>query len=354
VREEQVADVGGPRIAVLGAGANGGGIGADLVRSGHDVTFIEQWPAHVEAMRKRGIRVEFPEVTVTTPVRVLHLCEVATLRQPFDVVFVLLKAYDTRWGCELVSPLVAPNGIVVGLQNGMTVEDVAAAVGRERTLGAVIEVSSAMFEPGVVERHSPHARSWFTVGAVHPSAQARAEEVAAILRAAGTVEVTDDIRSAKWMKLVVNAAELVPSGILDLPIAETVRIPAMHDLMVRAGHEAVDSALATGNRMVPIFGHTSVDPESPHEYVTDLLDALLTHYVLPHTKSTVLQDWMKGRHSEVDEINGLVTREHVERGASAPVNAAATAIARSIEAGELSRGVHNIALLEELAAAGRA
>ena len=44
-------------IAIVGAGANGAGIGADLTRAGLDVTFIEQWPAHVEAIRKKGLRV---------------------------------------------------------------------------------------------------------------------------------------------------------------------------------------------------------------------------------------------------------------------------------------------------------
>ena len=48
------------RIAVLGTGANGAGIGADLIRAGLDVTFIEQWPDHVEAMRSRGIEVKCP------------------------------------------------------------------------------------------------------------------------------------------------------------------------------------------------------------------------------------------------------------------------------------------------------
>ena len=48
------------RIAVLGTGANGAGIGADLIRAGLDVTFIEQWPDHVEAMRSRGIEVRMP------------------------------------------------------------------------------------------------------------------------------------------------------------------------------------------------------------------------------------------------------------------------------------------------------
>ncbi len=87
----------GKRIAVVGAGANGAAIGADLIRAGLDVTFIEQWPAHVEAMRAKGIRIDMPKETHTTPVRVFHVCDVATLRETFDVVFVVVKAYDTRW-----------------------------------------------------------------------------------------------------------------------------------------------------------------------------------------------------------------------------------------------------------------
>ena len=55
--------MGSPRIAVLGTGANGASIGADMTRAGLDVTFIDQWPAHVEAMRKAGIRIEMPDET---------------------------------------------------------------------------------------------------------------------------------------------------------------------------------------------------------------------------------------------------------------------------------------------------
>lgn len=93
-----------PRIAVLGTGAQGASIGADLLRAGLDVTYIEQWPAHVEAMRARGIEVRLPDETHVTPVHPLHLCEVATLREPFDIVFIVVKAYDTRWVAELIAP----------------------------------------------------------------------------------------------------------------------------------------------------------------------------------------------------------------------------------------------------------
>ena len=149
------------RIAIVGAGANGAGIGADLTRAGLDVTIIEQWPAHVDAMRKNGIRVVMPDETLVTPVRVFHVCEVATLREAYAIVLIVVKAYDTRWACELIKPLVESDGLVVGLQNGMTIDDVAAIVGPERTLGAVIEVicSNRASSCGRLRRRNPSSAS---------------------------------------------------------------------------------------------------------------------------------------------------------------------------------------------------
>lgn len=331
-----------PRIAVLGTGANGAGIGADLTRAGHDVTFIEQWPAHVEAMRRHGVRVEMPDRTEVTPVTVLHLCEVAELREGFDLVFLLVKAYDTRWASELIAPLVADDGLVVGLQNGMTVDDIAGIIGAHRTLGAVIEVSANMFEPGVVERQSPPEKSWFALGGVHPATVGREESVASVLRAAGTVEVSSDIRSSKWMKLVANAAELVPSAILDLPLGEAVRLPGMREFMVATGREAIRTCLDTSNRLMPIFGMTEADIVDPDQYAVRLLDMVLEEFTLPTTRTTVLQDWMKGRRSEVEQINGLVVREQERLGGSAPCNARVVELAREIEAGRRDASPENL------------
>src|ERR1019366_6812888 len=154
------------RIAVLGAGANGGSIGADLTRAGEDVTLIEQWPAHVEAIRTNGLLVNMPDESIRTEVNVLHLCEVATLRRKFDVVLMLMKAYDSGWAAQLIEPYLADDGLLVGVQNGMTVNTIAAVVGAHRTLGSVIEITSMMFEPGIIERHSAPPRSWFAVGSL--------------------------------------------------------------------------------------------------------------------------------------------------------------------------------------------
>ncbi len=338
-----------PRIAVLGTGAQGAGIGADLIRAGHDVTLIEQWPAHVEAMRERGIEVRLPLETVITPAQPVHFCDVATLREPFDVVLVLVKAYDTRWTVELIAPHLADDGVVVGVQNGMTMDDIAAVVGPHRTLGAVIEMASNMFDPGVVNRQNAPADSWFAVGGVDPRAHERAAEVREIMSCTGTVEVSDDIRSSKWMKLVANAGELVPSAILDLPLADAVRLPGVHEFMIRCGAEAARAALADGSRLVSIFGLSEDELTDPDSYAARLLGEVLDKYSLPDTRTTVLQDWMKGRRSEYRELNGHVAEVLARSGATAPFNAHVVELADRIERGELERGIH---LLDSLLSGG--
>ena len=337
--------MGGKKIAVVGTGANGAAIGADLTRAGLDVTFIEQWPSHVEAMRAKGIRVEMPTGTQTTPVRVLHVCEVATLRERFDVVFIVVKTYDTRWACELIKPLVDPRGLVIGIQNGMTIDAVASIMGPERTLGAVIEIASNMFEPGVVERQTPPAGTWFGVGAFDAATIGREDEIAALLGHAGSVEITKDIRSAKWMKLVVNAAEFLPSAILNLPLAEAVEVPGMREIMAAAGREAIRTGVAAGRQIVPILGIPRVETNDPDRYAEVLFEALLNGWTLPTTKVALLQDWMKGRRGEVDDINGLVVDEQRRLGGQAPVNAMLVDIAHRIERGELAADPANAALL---------
>jgi 2-dehydropantoate 2-reductase len=295
-------------------------------------------------MRRDGLRIEMPEATLTVPVRAHHLCEVATLRRPFDVVLIVLKAYDARWGAHLIAPLLAPDGLAVGVQNGMTAATIAAVVGPGRSLGCVIEVSSMMTEPGVVQRHSPPSRSWFAVGGLGPATAGREPEVADLLRHAGTVEEVAEIGAAKWMKLVSNCSTLVPTAILGLPMLAALRQPGMRELMIAAGQEALDVGAALGHSVLPIFGLTEADV-ADCRVVENLLDTLYAGFVLEQTTTTVLHDWLKGRRSEVDEINGLVVAEAARLGLEAPVNAALVEVTHRIERGELEPGVENLPLL---------
>jgi 2-dehydropantoate 2-reductase len=337
----------GPRIAFLGTGAQGASIAADFAAAGLDVTFIDQWPAHIEAIREKGITVNLPTRSFNVRVPALHVCEVAEVKRPFDLIFLVVKAYDTVWASHLAKSVLAEDGFIIGLQNGMTHEDIAHAVGRHRTIGAVIEIASNMWVPGVTNRQNDHDESWFALGALDPAQQHRVEGVADILRHSGRVEVVDDIRSAKWMKLVVNAAELIPSAIIDTALNDAARAPGMLEIMREAGYEAMRAALADGATIMPIIGMPPVMSNHPERYVDEIFAEVLKTFSREDTLTTSLQDWRKGRRAEVQEVNGWVVDILRAHGRDAPVNRRVVEIAFEIEAGRARPDPRNVDLLRQ-------
>ncbi len=335
------------RIAVVGTGANGAAIAADMTNAGFDVTCIEQWPAHVEAIRANGVTVRSPagEEKVTR-LDIHHLCEVAEVKRPFDLVYLVTKAYDARWHSELIKSVLAPDGLAVGLQNGMTLDDMADVLGPERTFASAIEIAGNCFEPGVVERQTPPEGTWFALGPYDESSPFdRVEELAVPLRSAGAVEVTEEVRSAKWMKLVANAAEMLPSAILGVPLVAALHVDGMREVMDAAGTEALDAALGLGCQIVPMFGQEGIGDLPPERYSAALLDAVLAGWSLEDTKVAILQDWLKGRKGEGEEMSGLVVREQERMGKDAPVNRMLVELSRRIESGELQPGIENAELM---------
>ena len=119
------------RIAVLGVGAIGSSIGADLTHAGYDVTLIDQWPAHVRAMKSNGLQVQFKDSQFQVPVKALHICDLSSAKLQFDIIFLAAKSKDTRWMSELIQPYLAPKGLLVATQNGMNDDTIASILGRD-------------------------------------------------------------------------------------------------------------------------------------------------------------------------------------------------------------------------------
>ena len=156
-----------------------------MVQAGEDVTFIDPWPAHVEHMRKHGLRVtharDVPEFTV--PVRALHVTDAQQLakEKPVDIAFVCMKSYDTAWAAMLIRQYLAPDGYVVSLQNCMNEETIAGVVGWGKTLGCIASsITVNLPEPGLIHRGAGKhgaAHTVFRAGEVHGRITPRAEEV---------------------------------------------------------------------------------------------------------------------------------------------------------------------------------
>lgn len=335
------------RIGIVGAGAVGASVGADLIRAGLNVTLIDQWPAHVEAMRADGLTVHLPAETQVTDVQPLHLCQIAELRESFDIVFTAVKTYDTRWVAELMKPVMRPDSVFVGLQNGMTIDVSAEILGAERTVGCAMGIAANMHNPGMVVRQVSPADTWFSVGTIDGPSTERLEQVASVLALAAHVEIGDDIRSAKWMKLIANIPEMLPSALLGVPLLEAAHMAGVRPVMDAMSREAYALALDLGITMLPSLGLSADEMPESDQYSLDLLDRVLSHFSQPDTRVAVLQDWEKGRRGELDAFSGYIVAKRAELNGVAPVNEAVLRLAERVERGELAPSPANAALLIE-------
>src|SRR5256885_5836455 len=163
------------RIGIIGVGAIGSVVGGLLTKAGHDVTLIDQWPDHVEAMKKVGLRLSGTCGEHLIPVRALLIHELQSVAEPFDAVFISVKSYDTEWALALgLSYLKKPDGIIVDFQNGINDERVAAVAGRDRGLGCGHTIGAGKDEPRHAIRTSP-SQGGFKIREHHGTATEHAE-----------------------------------------------------------------------------------------------------------------------------------------------------------------------------------
>src|SRR5687768_10062857 len=223
------------KIAVLGAGAIGSSVSADLTKAGYDITVIDQWPAQVEALKAKGLRITMPDGVVETPIRALHVCDLASSNLEFDIVFLTCKSNDDRWMAELIKPYLKADGVLTGVQNGFNDDTLASILGRNRVVGCALELSAEIFTPGQVKRNTTHKTTWLSVGELDGFYTPRVKEIAEILSKVGRCDVTGNIYGAKWTKLIANTMTMGPFGLLGLGNKDASGLPGMFDISVSLG-----------------------------------------------------------------------------------------------------------------------
>jgi 2-dehydropantoate 2-reductase len=339
------------KIAVLGAGAIGSSVSADLTKAGYDVTVIDQWPAQVEAMRAGGLHIQVADGDIDVPVRALHLCDLASARLEFDIVFLAVKSYDHRWLAEFIKPHLKADGVLVGVMNGMNDDSIASIVGRNRTIGCCIELSAEIFTPGLVQRNTTHQGTWFAVGELDGLYTPRVREIQSILSHVARCEVTGNIYGTRWTKLIANTMTMGPHGLLGLRNGEAIALPGMSDIAMALGRESMAVGAALGYRVEPIFGLRADEfAGSSDENLATTRSALMRH-VGGRSRTAPIHDHIKGRRSEMEFITGIVSRKGAELGIPTPCNDAVLEIDRKINRGELKMDASNFELLKARVAA---
>ncbi len=351
------------RIAVLAPGGVGSVLGGLLTKAGHDVRLIDQWPAHVEAMRARGLRVAlggyydskevngplhdagFDEVI---PVRAHHLYEVCTWGDKFDIVFITCKSYDSHWLAEFIKPYLSEEGFVVSLQNSTNPEWIAPIVGEERLICGILHAGGWLREPAFVWSTKPPGHpNVYNIGELDGRVTPRLRELAEIMGTARSTKMHTNIKGIMASKLVHNSMTGPITGLTNELVASVWSHPDCQDLVGRLGRESIEVVRALGYEIEPIFGLTATDYLAQPEELAKRIAWASTTEVHEGYPTMVRQDMMRGRPTEInDYLNGLIARKGREVGVPTPTHDAVLEVWARLERGEIAQDVSNLALVK--------
>ncbi len=300
-----------PKIAVVGAGAVGGYFGGLLARAGAPVTMIGR-PAFVEAVKKKGLFLD--TLQFQESVRVEASGELSAARGA-EIVLFCVKTTDNAATAQALAPLLAPGAFVVSLQNGVdNVEQIRAAAGIE-ALPAVVYVAASVPEPGRVKHVG---RGDLVIGPQNE----KTERVAAVFsRANVTCRISQNIEGELWTKLIWNCAL---NAISALGHAKYGQMAASADAW-KVVETVVYEVLAVA-RAAKIHPPGLEDPKAA------LAGALKIATQMSEALSSTGQDLNRGKRTEIDSLNGYISRRGAELGVPTPVNHALYALVKLAEA----------------------
>ena len=300
------------KIAVLGSGAMGGVYGTKLFSAGYDVTLIDIWKEHVEAIRANGLKVDglgegkFFKAKVTD-----NPDEIGVV----DLLIVLVKAYDTTTAIKSCKNIIGPDTVVVSLQNGIgNVEKLIDVVGSEHVIGGVTSHGSYVVCAGNI-CHTGH--SYTSIGELNGQETPRIKKVAEVLEKSGLapVVISNDVTKLIWKKLMGNISLNAISALCDIRNGQVIEFPETREISRLAVLEAAEVAKAKGITM-------DYDPvETGWNVIRDTAP----------NRSSMLQDVTVKRETEIEVINGAIVREGESLGIPTPVNKTLTALIKVIQ-----------------------
>jgi 2-dehydropantoate 2-reductase len=290
------------RVLVVGSGGVGGYFGGMLAQGNCEVCFVARG-AHLEAMRKSGLRIERAEGDI-------HLPHVAASDDPTffgipDVVLLCVKLWDIGAAARAVAPVIGPDTIVLSLQNGVQKDEmVGAAIGGGPVVGSVCYVASRISEPGVIHRTGTLQRLVF--GEYDRKRRPQTSRFLEACRRSGIdAAISADIRRSIWEKFVFLV------GLSAITTAMRSAIGA-----IRANPVGRAFLLELMQEVVKVGRAASVDLDAAYaEETLAFVDTLPAD-----TKSSMLVDLERGKRLELPWLSGYVAELGMKLGVPTPCN----------------------------------
>lgn len=302
------------KITIVGAGAMGCLYGAKLSNvPNHDVFLIDVWKEHIDAIRKHGLQLE--ENGETLVFDRLHAEYDAKRVGPSDLVIVFVKSPLTEQAVKSNRAVFGPETVALTLQNGLgNIDVICEEIGASNVIAGTTAHGATMLGPGKM-RHAGNGKT--IIGELNGFHTQRIERIAKLLIQAGIeTEFSENVLGLVWDKLLVNVGINALTGITKLQNGDLLQYPEIQMLLEKAVKEGEMVAKAKG---------ILLNYPDPVQHTKDVCAATAQN------KSSMLQDVLNHKQTEIDRMNGAIVREGAALGIATPVNMVLTKLIQFIQ-----------------------
>lgn len=285
-------------LLIFGTGAVGGYYGGMLARAGFNVTFVARGKNY-EILKEKGLTLIRDGKKENFPITVVETQLISTLQKIFDYILICVKSKDTKSAAESIKPIIGKNTTIVSFQNGIENEEILAHIlGKDKVIGGLVFVASNLIEPGVVYQFGYNGG---LIGELNCKKTERVAILAQMFKESGIdMNISDNIIGDLWNKLVWNAA----FNPLSVITGKTV------DKILEEDHKLVKNIMSEVRDVAFAFG-INLRPDTV-EFNLNRSKGFIGF------KTSMLQDFEKGRPLEIEEILGVVIRKAKEKKVPVP------------------------------------
>lgn len=285
-----------------------------LADAGNQVSVVDTWPEHVQAIEAGGLRVEGAsgDRVVKNIKAAMHLRNT----QAAELIVLATKADGVAAACEAIQDQLDGGTQVLTMQNGIGAADIAAAKLPSESLlvGIAKGFGASITSPGHAHHH---AMAEIRIGEVGGGDTGRGRKIARVWADAGfNAHFYADIDRLIWEKFICNVTLSAPCTVFDKTVREIRHDPELWRIALGCGLEAYNVGLASG---------IAFDLDDASAYLTDYAESLGD----AHPSMTL--DHHAGRRSEIDFINGRVPILGRPLDVATPYNDAMSAVIRDRE-----------------------
>jgi 2-dehydropantoate 2-reductase len=300
------------KILIMGAGGVGAYYGAKLQQAGEAVTLCARGE-NLRALKEQGL-------AVRSYLGDFHVRVNATLEPqafaPYDLILFAVKSYDTEPAAQQLKGCLAPDGILMTIQNGVENEEVLCRFfPRECVMGGNSRIGADMAAPGKLN-HT--ALGVIEFGELDGAETPRARRLKEVFERAGIYGVlTSDLKTLRWYKLMGNNSTNSVSALTHTTLGQMLDDPAGYDLVRTLMLETLAVGRAEGAKVV----------DERADWQLEQIRKINAHAI----KTSTLQDLEKGKPLEYEAISGAVVRAAHRHGITVPATAAVYTLLKLLE-----------------------